>query len=197
MPVFVRVFAKDLWRIVIYRHGVVYFLAVLLASGVIDTGKKTTVIQRQAPLSGSSSDSAQASAEAGSSLTVGDIYKKAGPGVAFIQATIVQTTPTPFGFPDQQRGQATGSGFVLNQAGYIATNAHVVAGARDVQVSFGKSNPVPAKVVGKDLSTDLAVIKVDPTKVKLTTDPAGSVEHAPGRRSGGRDRQPVRLSTTP
>jgi S1-C subfamily serine protease len=147
--------------------------AILLSTGVIDTGKKTTVVQGQAPLTGSPSDSAQASAEQGSSLTVGDIYKKAGPGVAFIQATIVQTTPTPFGFPDQQRGQATGSGFVLNQNGYIATNAHVVAGAKDVQVSFGKSTPVPATVVGKDLSTDLAVIKVDPTKVKLTTIPLG------------------------
>jgi S1-C subfamily serine protease len=147
--------------------------AVLLATGVVDTGKKTTVVQRQAPLAASTGDSKPATAEEGAGLTVGDIYKKAGPGVAFIQATIVQTTDTPFGFPDQQRGEATGSGFVLNQDGYIATNAHVVAGAKDVQVSFGKSSPVPAKVVGKDLSTDLAVIKVDPEKVKLTTIPLG------------------------
>jgi S1-C subfamily serine protease len=143
--------------------------AVLLATGAVDTGKTTTVVQQQAPLAarggGSSSDAA---AESAGGLTVGDIYKKTAPGVAYIQATIVQTTPTPFGFPEQQPGEATGSGFVLNSDGYIATNAHVVSGAKDVQVSFGKSNPVPAKVVGKDLSTDLAVIKVDPSKVKLT-----------------------------
>jgi S1-C subfamily serine protease len=143
--------------------------AVLLATGAVDTGKTTTVVQQQAPLAaragGSSSDAA---AESAGGLTVGDIYKKTAPGVAYIQATIVQTTPSPFGFPEQQRGEATGSGFVLNSDGYIATNAHVVSGAKDVQVSFGKSNPVPAKVVGKDLSTDLAVIKVDPSKVKLT-----------------------------
>ncbi|MEA2441229.1 MAG: hypothetical protein QOH76_2653 [Thermoleophilaceae bacterium] len=145
--------------------------AVLLATGVIDTGKTTTVVQRQVPLASGGSD--QASAETGRALTVGDIYKKAGPGVAYIQSTIVQTTPTPFGLPDQQPGQATGSGFVLNQSGYIATNAHVVSGAKDVQVSFGKGDPVPAKVVGTDLSTDLAVIKVDPSKVKLTTLPLG------------------------
>jgi S1-C subfamily serine protease len=148
-------------------------VAVLLASGAIDTGKTTTVIQRQAPLATGASSSSSAAAETGRALTVGDIYKKAAPGVAFIQSTITQTTPGVFGLPDQQPGQATGSGFVLNTQGYIATNAHVVAGASDVQVSFGKSSPVHAKVVGKDLSTDLAVIKVDPAKVKLTPLPLG------------------------
>jgi S1-C subfamily serine protease len=152
---------------------VAVLVAVLLASGAIDTGKTTTVIQRQAPLATGASSSSSAAAETGRALTVGDIYKKAAPGVAFIQSTITQTTPGVFGLPDQQPGQATGSGFVLNTQGYIATNAHVVAGASDVQVSFGKSSPVHAKVVGKDLSTDLAVIKVDPAKVKLTPLPLG------------------------
>jgi S1-C subfamily serine protease len=147
--------------------------AVLLATGAIDSGKTTTVIQRQAPIGSTSSSSSSDAAERSSALTVGDIYKKTAPGVAFIQATIVQSTPGPFGLPDQQPGEATGSGFVLNDQGYIATNAHVVNGARDVQVSFGKSNPVPAKVVGKDLSTDLAVIKIDPAKAKFTPVPLG------------------------
>jgi S1-C subfamily serine protease len=146
-------------------------VAILLSTGAIDTGKTTTVVQRQAPLAAASGSTPAAEASGG--LTVGDIYKKAGPGVAFIQATVVQTTPSPFGFPQQQRGEATGSGFVLNGNGYIATNAHVVAGAKDVQVSFGKGAPTPAKVVGSDPSTDLAVIKVDPSKVKLTTIPLG------------------------
>jgi S1-C subfamily serine protease len=123
-------------------------VALLLGTGAVDTGKTTTVIQRQAPLATGAPSSSSAAAEAGRALTVGDIYKKAGPGVAFIQSTITQTTPGVFGLPDQQPGQATGSGFVLNTQGYIATNAHVVAGASDVQVSFGKSTPVHAKVVG-------------------------------------------------
>jgi S1-C subfamily serine protease len=45
-----------------------------------------------------------------------------------------------------------------------------------VQVSFGTGQPVPARIVGKDLSTDLAVIKVDPSKVKLTPVPLGDSE---------------------
>jgi S1-C subfamily serine protease len=141
--------------------------AVLLGTGAIDSGKTTTVVERQAPLASGGSSGA-ASAEAAGGLTVNDIYRKAAPGVAFIQATIVQTTPSLFGFPEQQRGETTGSGFVLNGDGYIATNAHVVSGAKDIQVSFGKSTPVAAKVVGKDPSTDLAVIKVDPARTKLT-----------------------------
>jgi S1-C subfamily serine protease len=146
--------------------------AVLLGTGAIDSGKTTTVVERsQTPLAGRSSEDAEA--EQGRDLTVGDIYKKAGPGVAFIQATIVEDTPNSFGFPEQQRGQATGSGFVLDDKGHIATNAHVVAGASNVQVSFGEGDPTPAKVVGRDPSTDLAVIKVDPDDVKLTTIPLG------------------------
>jgi S1-C subfamily serine protease len=141
--------------------------AVLIATGVIDVGDKTTVIRGQAPLSAASETGKPAG------LTVRQIYKKDGPGVAFIRAEIVQTTSNPFGFPEQQRGEATGSGFVLNGQGYVATNAHVVNGARRVQVSFGEGNPVPAKIVGKDLSTDLAVIKVDPSRVKLTPVPLG------------------------
>jgi S1-C subfamily serine protease len=143
--------------------------AILLATGVIDAGEKKTVVERQAPLANPD----DRAAEEGADLSVGDIYEKAGPGVAFIRATIVETTPTPFDFPEQQPGEATGSGFVLNADGYIATNAHVVAGAEDVQVGFGDGEPTPAKVVGEDLSTDLAVIKVDPKEVHLTTLPLG------------------------
>jgi S1-C subfamily serine protease len=141
--------------------------AILLGTGTIDTGKTTTVVRSQAPLASGGGSSKAAAAEANGGLTVNDIYRRAAPGVAYIQATIVQTTSSPFGFPEQQRGEATGSGFVLNGDGYIATNAHVVNGAKDIQVSFGKGDPVAAKLVGKDLSTDLAVIKVDPSKLKL------------------------------
>jgi S1-C subfamily serine protease len=114
---------------------------------------------------------ASVSSETG--LTVHDIYTKDGPGVAYISADVVQQSTNPFGFPQQQQGQATGSGFVLNADGDVATNAHVVRGARNVQVRFGQSQNVPAKIVGSDLSTDLAVIKVDPSKVHLTPVPLG------------------------
>ncbi len=57
--------------------------------------------------------------------------------------------------------QALGSGFVIDKAGHIVTNYHVVEGADELNVSFSGEEPVPATLVGSDPSTDLAVIKVD------------------------------------
>jgi putative serine protease PepD len=58
------------------------------------------------------------------------------------------------------QGQATGSGFVISRAGLIVTNAHVVEGATTVSVKVGGGATHPATVVGRDESTDLAVLRV-------------------------------------
>src|SRR3954453_15622711 len=141
--------------------------AILIATGVIDNGKTTKTVVQQSPITQPASDTKS------SGLTVSDIYKKVSPGVAFIEADVVENTNSPFGFPQQQRGTATGSGFVLDKQGYILTNAHVVNGASNIQVHFGQGSPVSAKLIGKDLSTDLALIKVDPSKTKLDPVPLG------------------------
>jgi S1-C subfamily serine protease len=140
--------------------------AILIATGVIDNGSTKTIVQ-QSPITQNASDTSS------SGMTVSDIYKKVGPGVAFIQADVVESGNSPFGFPQQQRGTATGSGFVLDKQGYILTNAHVVNGGSNIQVHFGHGDPVGAKLVGKDLSTDLALVKIDPTKAKLDPLPLG------------------------
>ncbi len=98
--------------------------------------------------------------------SVNEIYKEVGPGVIFIQANGV-AAETPFG-PPRREGQATGTGFVLDDEGRILTNAHVVEGAREVRVRFGEDAPVPAKVVGSDPSTDLALLDVEQPADKLT-----------------------------
>ena len=75
----------------------------------------------------------------------------------------------PFGGGDengpdlsQRRGQALGSGVVVDPAGYILTNNHVVDGADRIQVKFmGDPTEYDAKVVGTDVQTDLAVIRVE------------------------------------
>jgi serine protease Do len=64
------------------------------------------------------------------------------------------------GMPDE--GKALGSGVVVDAAGYILTNNHVVDKAARLQVKFpGDTNQYEAKVVGTDLATDLAVIRVE------------------------------------
>ena len=59
--------------------------------------------------------------------------------------------------------RAAGSGFVLNAHGYIVTNNHVVENATDIQVKLDDGRELPAKVVGRDSKTDLALLKVDAT----------------------------------
>lgn len=59
---------------------------------------------------------------------------------------------------------AVGSGFVIDPQGYIATNHHVIEDADEISVVFHDGSTLPASVVGTDLATDLALIKVDPPK---------------------------------
>jgi len=128
----------------------------LLALGVGGTDKTTTVVQ-QAPIAASPA----ASRGEGRGLTPADIYRRDAPGVAFVRAQIVQRSQSPFDlFPTEQRGEATGSGFVIDKSGDILTNAHVVEGAVKVTVQFSDSKTVDAKIIGRDTSTDLALLKV-------------------------------------
>ena len=64
-------------------------------------------------------------------------------------------------------GPAGGSGFVVDEAGHIVTNQHVVEGAEDVSVGFADGTRREAEVVGQDPSTDVAVIKVDAPREAL------------------------------
>ena len=89
-------------------------------------------------------------------LTINQVYRAAAPGVVHITAT--SRSADVFGNPQQQ--QSIGSGFVIDKAGYIVTNYHVVEGARMVQVSFSNNESMRAKVVGSDPATDIAVLKV-------------------------------------
>lgn len=143
--------------------------AALIATDVIDTGDDTTTVERTALPTRAVSDSD------GDGRTVADIYKQEGAGVVFVVAKQEASSETsPFGTPDGG-GEATGSGFVVDKDGTIVTNAHVVGEAEDVQVRFKEDGDlVDAKVVGTDPSTDVAVLKVDPSDADLQPLPLGS-----------------------
>ncbi len=147
--------------------------AVLIATDVIDTGDSTNrVVREAAPLT--------RPAASGDGRTVADIFREEGRGVVFVRADGVETQDAPFGLPGEN-GTATGSGFVVDKDGTILTNAHVVEGSDEVSVSFEEdgSHLIDAKVLGRDASTDLAVLKVDPDEVKnLQVVPLGSSKDA-------------------
>jgi len=153
--------------------------AALLGFGVGGNSTTTTVLQ-QAPLTSSagSPTAGGATKDPNTGLTPAQIYKAAAPGVVFIRSTIVSQTQSPFDvFPSTQQGQASGTGFVLDHNGTILTNAHVVEGASKVTVQFENQKIVDATVAGKDLSSDLAVLKVSPAGLKLSPLTLGDSSH--------------------
>jgi S1-C subfamily serine protease len=144
--------------------GGLVVVAVLAAFGDLGETKHVTTTVQAAPLQPSNA-SAQTQR-----LTPHDIYVRDAPGVAFVTSTIVQRSESPFGLfggESQQRGQATGSGIVIDRNGTILTNWHVVENAIKVTVSLEAGNTVEAQVVGKDPSNDLAVLRIHPDGVNL------------------------------
>ena len=142
-----------------------------------DLGGSRTTIQQVSPLPGGGLGDVSLGGS-GNRLTVEQIYRRSAPGVVQITATTVVKSPTDpfFGdiFPQsKQTQQALGSGFVIDKAGHIVTNYHVVAGAQRVQVSFSGNDEIDAKVIGSDPSTDLAVLKIDAHSRSLTPLPLG------------------------
>jgi S1-C subfamily serine protease len=115
----------------------------------------------------------------GKALSIYEIYTRAAPGVVQVTSTQVVRVPAdpffgnPFGLPEVERQQALGSGFVVDKAGHIVTNYHVVQGARQVEVSFSNNESVKARIVGTDPSTDLAVLQVKVSSRALTPLPLG------------------------
>jgi serine protease Do len=75
-----------------------------------------------------------------------------------------QEIPTPFGMmrPDRPRAvEARGSGFIVDADGTVVTNNHVVKDAKSVSVTLTDGTRLPARIVGRDTRTDLAVLKID------------------------------------
>lgn len=64
----------------------------------------------------------------------------------------------------QERGRSLGSGFVIDVTGLIVTNNHVVAGAEEIFVGFQDGSRLAAVVVGRDVKTDIALLRVRPRK---------------------------------
>lgn len=136
--------------------------ALIIATTQSSTKTVTTVI------SGSSSGAAvptSTSSGSGGGLSVNQIYKKDINGVVDIDVTSVTQSTGSNSFPfggsgGSQEEQGEGAGVVFDNKGDIVTDEHVVAGATKVTVHFEDGYSAPAKVLGTDSSTDMAVIHV-------------------------------------
>jgi S1-C subfamily serine protease len=147
------------WMVVV---GVVVLAAVGTIGGVVGAatagGGSSTVVRRTVVERGSA-----VAASSPSGLSAQQIYQRDAPGVVVVTATTYQSSVNPldpFGPPQRQAAGVLGSGFVISKSGYILTNAHVVLGGHNVRVGFSSGKTYPAKVVGADSSTDVAVLRV-------------------------------------
>jgi S1-C subfamily serine protease len=137
-------------------------VGVLSVAGVIDDDASPSQTAAPAPTA-TSTESGASRPVASSPTNVSEIYKRVSGGVVFVESA----SGGGGGVLSAGGQAATGSGFVLDKQGHIVTNEHVVEGFDTFRVRIGKdSTPLPAQLVGKDPSSDLAVLKVDPGKVK-------------------------------
>jgi S1-C subfamily serine protease len=159
------------------------FIAALLGGGVAlggaatlgKLGERTTVIREEAL----PSSSAPVLFQPGKGMSINEIYRASAPAVVHIETTTRVQQPSdffgnPFGTTQTQR--ALGSGFVIDKAGHIVTNYHVVRGANAIQVSFSNNEHFKAKVIGVDPSTDSAVLQVEVKSRALKSLPLGNSE---------------------
>jgi len=96
-----------------------------------------------------------------------EVYRAMAPGVVFI------TSSSRGGNGGGRGGAGSGSGSIIDRQGHILTNDHVISGATRINVSLGGTRSYPARVIGRDADTDLAVIKIDAPANELTAVPLG------------------------
>jgi S1-C subfamily serine protease len=97
------------------------------------------------------------------------IYKQASPAVANIVTRAVQYDL----FYDPVAVEGAGSGFLIDTAGHILTNDHVVEGAQTIEVTLGDQSRFKARYIGADARNDIALVQIDPGGHKLTPLPLG------------------------
>jgi S1-C subfamily serine protease len=142
--------------------GVAVALAALVGVG----GHTTTVREVFVPGFQPGRDDVTSTSTTGGSLSLHDIYANDAPGVVQVTSTRTVELPRSAGFgssfvPETEVQRFLGSGFVIDKAGYIVTNDHVIADAQTIFVSFSNSDSMKARVVGRDPSTDIALLRVE------------------------------------
>jgi S1-C subfamily serine protease len=98
------------------------------------------------------------------------VYDRVADGVVNVTSTAIQMDFFFNAFPTQ----GSGSGSVIDPRGHILTNHHVVANAQKLEVTLADGSKWPAKLIGTDPDSDLAVIKIDVPKEKLKVIPMGN-----------------------
>jgi S1-C subfamily serine protease len=144
--------------------------ALVVAGGIAGGALGAEAIMNRTPAAAPAAVTRSAStstvAQAQTPMAAPAIYQQAAPGVV----TITTSVAGRFG----RVGEGTGSGIVLNTNGDILTNAHVVAGANQIQVTFNDGRTLAATLVNSNTSADLAVVRVSAAASTLHPLPLGN-----------------------
>ena len=101
-----------------------------------------------------------------------DLFETASPSVVYITSLAVERDLLSLNIFELPQG--TGSGFIWNEEGYIVTNFHVIQRAQAAQVTLSDRSTWDAQLVGIEPDKDIAVLKINPTNVKLVPVPLGT-----------------------
>ncbi len=107
-------------------------------------------------------------------VSIADVTERVLPSVVTVATTVVQRQQMPMfpffggGGPSERQSQGIGSGVIVSADGYILTNNHVVAEAKEIKVTISDKREFDATVVGTDPKSDLAVIKIKGSPTGLT-----------------------------
>jgi S1-C subfamily serine protease len=126
--------------------AVAIVIAILALSGALGGGDGSTAAATPTASPTPSPTRTTTVATSAPAVSVADIYDRVSPGVVFVES-----------------GGGSGSGFVIDREGRIVTNEHVVESGTSYKVRFGENgDPIDAKLLGSDRSSDLALLKIDP-----------------------------------
>ncbi|MBA2339933.1 MAG: trypsin-like peptidase domain-containing protein [Pyrinomonadaceae bacterium] len=159
-----------------YKLSARQILGIALLSSVLSAGTVACLDRFGSRLQPSGAASPEATAEGVTDPSQAtdernniEVYRSISPGVVLITSTV--TSNSFFDTGEERKG--SGSGAVIDDQGNILTNYHVIADAQKLTVNFGGDRTFPARFVGGDPDTDLAVIKVDAPRELLKPVPLG------------------------
>lgn len=110
-------------------------------------------------------------------MSAADAFNKVSPAVVIIST--ITTNNNAFGMKNDVQGM--GSGFIINEEGYILTNYHVIEGAKEIKVTLSDTTEVTASIINYDQEKDIAMIKLkEGTKVPAIAELGDSDEIYPG-----------------
>src|SRR5438132_1136180 len=159
--------SQKIGEVLRHRGPVALAAALVVVGGVAGGALGAEVIlgRTPAPVAATSPASSASAAPAQTPISAAALYKQAVAGIVTITTEVARRG---------QVGEGTGSGIVLDRSGDILTNAHVVSGANQIQVTFNDGRTATATLASANSKADLAVIRVSVSGASLHPLPLGN-----------------------